>query len=271
MINGLGVVGWGVGGIEAEAGDARPAGLLPDARRRRRAPARAGSREGVTATDLVLRVTELLRKAKVVGKFVEFFGEGAASLSGARPRDDRQHGARVRRDHGLLPGRRGDLPVPARDRPRAPSTSRRSAATTRRRGCSASPRSGEIDYSERPRARSRQRRAERRRSQAAAGPHRPGRAQGTVSASCFASPSRERLRQSRGRRSTATVPGWPTGRATPGRRRAGASTTPDGPRATTPTRSTESEMINNRPTPNRSSVRARPGGRRRSTSATATW
>ena len=65
-------------------------------------------REGVTATDLVLHITEMLRKAKVVGKFVEFHGEGAASLSRHRPRDDRQHGARVRRDDGLLPGRRGD-------------------------------------------------------------------------------------------------------------------------------------------------------------------
>ena len=74
-------------------------------------------REGVTATDLVLTVTEMLRKEKVVGKFVEFFGEGAASLAGARPRDDRQHGARVRRDDGLLPGRRRDHRVLRGHRP----------------------------------------------------------------------------------------------------------------------------------------------------------
>ncbi|MGN0885306.1 MAG: aconitate hydratase AcnA [Candidatus Spyradosoma sp.] len=80
MVNGIGVVGWGVGGIEAEAGmlgqpvcfqtpeviGVHLTGMLP---------------EGVLATDLALRVTEILRAAKVVGKFVEFFGEGAASLS----------------------------------------------------------------------------------------------------------------------------------------------------------------------------------------------
>lgn len=79
MINGLGIVAWGVGGIEAEAGmlgqpvyfltpdviGVHLSGELP---------------QGSTATDLVLRITEMLRKANVVGKFVEFFGEGAANL-----------------------------------------------------------------------------------------------------------------------------------------------------------------------------------------------
>lgn len=79
MINGLGIVGWGVGGIEAEAGmlgqpvyfltpdvvGVNLTGTLP---------------QGATATDLVLRITEMLRKSGVVGKFVEFYGEGAASL-----------------------------------------------------------------------------------------------------------------------------------------------------------------------------------------------
>jgi aconitate hydratase len=80
MINGLGIVGWGVGGIEAEAAMlGQPVYFLtPDVV----GVHMTGSlREGVTATDLVLRVTELLRKSKVVGKFVEFHGEGAASLS----------------------------------------------------------------------------------------------------------------------------------------------------------------------------------------------
>ncbi len=80
MINGIGVVGWGVGGIEAEAGMlGQPVYFLtPDV---------VGVnltgmlREGVTATDLVLTITELLRKEKVVGKFVEFFGEGTSTLS----------------------------------------------------------------------------------------------------------------------------------------------------------------------------------------------
>ena len=80
MINGIGVVGWGVGGIEAEAGMlGQPVYFLtPDV---------VGFeltgqlREGVTATDLVLTVTELLRKQKVVGKFVEFFGSGTSTLA----------------------------------------------------------------------------------------------------------------------------------------------------------------------------------------------
>jgi aconitate hydratase len=80
MINGLGIVGWGVGGIEAESAmlgqpvyfltpdvvGVNLSGELPD---------------GATATDLVLRITEMLRKAQVVGKFVEFFGEGTAALN----------------------------------------------------------------------------------------------------------------------------------------------------------------------------------------------
>ncbi len=80
MINGLGVVGWGVGGIEAEAGMlGQPVTFL--------VPEVVGVyltgalNTGVTATDLVLLVTEVLRKTKVVGKFVEFFGPGAKALS----------------------------------------------------------------------------------------------------------------------------------------------------------------------------------------------
>ena len=105
MINGLGIVGWGVGGIEAEAGMlGQPVYFLtPDVvgvhlagRARRRA-----SRPPISCSSS----REMLRKAKVVGKFVEFLGEGAASLPVDRPRDRRQHGARVWRDDGLLPGR----------------------------------------------------------------------------------------------------------------------------------------------------------------------
>ena len=79
MINGLGVVGWGVGGIEAEAGMlGQPVYFLT--------PEVVGVRlsgqlrEGVTATDLVLHITQLLRAQGVVGKFLEFYGDGAASL-----------------------------------------------------------------------------------------------------------------------------------------------------------------------------------------------
>src|SRR5262247_2338851 len=80
MINGIGVVAWGVGGIEAEAGMlGQPLYILtPDVVG---VHLKGTLRGGVTATDLVLTVTEMLRKAKVVGKFVEFFGEGAASLA----------------------------------------------------------------------------------------------------------------------------------------------------------------------------------------------
>jgi aconitate hydratase len=80
MVNGLGVLGWGVGGIEAEAAMlGQPVSLqMPEV-----VGVHLSGRlmEGVTATDLTLYITELLRKEKVVGKFVEFFGEGAASLT----------------------------------------------------------------------------------------------------------------------------------------------------------------------------------------------
>jgi len=82
MVNGIGVVGWGVGGIEAEAAMlGQPSYILtPDVvgvHVHGRLP------EGATGTDVVLSVTELLRREKVVGKFVEFHGEGAASLPAA--------------------------------------------------------------------------------------------------------------------------------------------------------------------------------------------
>jgi len=80
MINGLGVVGWGVGGIEAEAAMLGQPVYL-------QMPEVIGFHfsgklsEGVTATDLTLRITEILRKENVVGKFVEFYGDGAANLT----------------------------------------------------------------------------------------------------------------------------------------------------------------------------------------------
>ncbi|MEI6464854.1 MAG: aconitate hydratase AcnA [Verrucomicrobiota bacterium] len=79
MINGLGIVGWGVGGIEAEAGMlGQPVYFLtPDVVG---VYLTGALREGVTATDLALTVTQMLRKAKVVGKFVEFYGPGAQAL-----------------------------------------------------------------------------------------------------------------------------------------------------------------------------------------------
>jgi aconitate hydratase len=99
MINGLGIVAWGVGGIEAEAGMlGQPVYFLtPDVV----GVHMSGSlSEGVTATDLVLRVTEMLRAAKVVGKFVEFHGEGAASL----PATDRATIANMAPEYGATMG-----------------------------------------------------------------------------------------------------------------------------------------------------------------------
>jgi len=99
MINGLGIVGWGVGGIEAEAGMlGQPVYILtPDV---------IGVHltddlpDGTTATDLVLRVTQMLREAKVVGKFVEFFGEGARNL----PATDRATIANMAPEYGATMG-----------------------------------------------------------------------------------------------------------------------------------------------------------------------
>src|ERR1039457_3617018 len=99
MINGLGIVGWGVGGIEAEAGMlGQPVYFLtPDVVGMHLTGA---IREGVTATDVALTVTQLLRKAKVVGKFVEFFGPGAAAL----PLVDRATIANMAPEYGATMG-----------------------------------------------------------------------------------------------------------------------------------------------------------------------
>jgi aconitate hydratase len=99
MINGIGVVGWGVGGIEAEAGMlGQPVYFLtPDVVG---VNLKGKLRWGVTATDLVLTITEMLREAKVVGKFVEFFGDGAANL----PVTDRATIANMAPEYGATMG-----------------------------------------------------------------------------------------------------------------------------------------------------------------------
>ena len=106
MINGVGVVGWGVGGIEAEAAMlGQPVYFLtPDVVG---VELRGALPAGATATDLVLTVTELLRREKVVGTFVEFFGEGAASL----PVPDRATLANMAPEYGAT---MGFFPVDAR-------------------------------------------------------------------------------------------------------------------------------------------------------------
>ena len=132
MINGLGVLGWGVGGIEAEAAMlGQPSSML--------IPQVVGFKltgrlpEGATATDLVLTVTQMLRKNGVVGKFVEFFGDGLAHLAARRSRDDRQHGARVRRDLRHLSDRCRSDQLPATVAAATRSRSRWSRRTRKRR------------------------------------------------------------------------------------------------------------------------------------------
>ena len=94
MVNGLGVVAWGVGGIEAEAAMlGQPISML--------IPRVVGFKlsgalsEGVTATDLVLTITEMLRKHGVVGKFAEFYGPGISAVPFSQPRHHRQHEPRI--------------------------------------------------------------------------------------------------------------------------------------------------------------------------------
>src|SRR5881392_3222513 len=145
MINGLGVVGWGVGGIEAEAGMlGQPVYFLT--------PEVVGVHmsgqlhEGVTATDLVLHITQLLRAQKVVGKFVEFYGAGAASL----PVPDRATVGNMSPEYGAT---MGYFPVDAESVNYLRATGRTEAqcsafeAYFRAQKMFGMPRQGEIDYS----------------------------------------------------------------------------------------------------------------------------
>ena len=111
MVNGLGVLGWGVGGIEAEAAMlGQPVSML--------IPRVVGFKlhgelpAGATATDLVLTITEMLRKHGVVGKFVEFYGAGVGLRAAGQPRHHRQHVAGVRLHLRHLPDRRRDAVLP---------------------------------------------------------------------------------------------------------------------------------------------------------------
>ena len=146
MINGIGVVGWGVGGIEAEAGMlGQPVYFLtPDVVG---VHLKGKLHPAVTATDLVLTVTELLRKAKVVGKFVEFFGEGAASLRVP----DRATLGNMAPEYGAT---MGFFPVDERTVDYFRGTGRtedeiaRFEAYFKAQGMFGMPRSGDIDYSQ---------------------------------------------------------------------------------------------------------------------------
>jgi aconitate hydratase len=146
MINGIGVVGWGVGGIEAEAGMlGQPVYFLtPDVvgvnLKGRLHPA-------LTATDVVLTVTEMLRKAKVVGKFVEFYGEGTQSLSVT----DRATLANMAPEYGAT---MGFFPVDQKTVEYLRGTGRtdeqvsRFAEYFKAQGLFGIPRQGQIDYSQ---------------------------------------------------------------------------------------------------------------------------
>jgi aconitate hydratase len=146
MINGLGIVGWGVGGIEAEAGMlGQPVYFLtPDVVG---VQLTGALREGVTATDLVLTITQLLRQAKVVGKFVEFFGPGAASL----PVVDRATIGNMAPEYGAT---MGFFPIDAECTNYLRATGRPEEqvqvyeAYYRAQGLWGMPQKGEIDYSQ---------------------------------------------------------------------------------------------------------------------------
>ena len=133
MINGLGVLGWGVGGIEAEAAMlGQPVSML--------IPRVVGFQltgalpEGSTATDLVLTVTEMLRQHGVVGKFVEFYGEGVATV----PLANRATIGNMSPEYGstcaIFPIDDGDPALPGADRAGRPSASLWSRPTPRSRG-----------------------------------------------------------------------------------------------------------------------------------------
>ena len=144
MINGIGVVGWGVGGIEAEAAMlGQPVYILtPDVVGMQFS---GRLREGVTATDLVLTVTERLRAEKVVGQFVEFFGAGVETLS----LPDRATIANMAPEYGAT---MGFFPVDAKTLAYLKGTGRRKAelqafeAYFRAQGLFGIPQAGEIDY-----------------------------------------------------------------------------------------------------------------------------
>src|SRR5437868_4703853 len=146
MINGIGVVGWGVGGIEAEAGMlGQPVYFLtPDVVG---VHLKGKLHPALTATDVVLTVTEMLRKAKVVGKFVEFFGEGTASLTVT----DRATLANMAPEYGAT---MGFFPVDDRTIDYFRGTGRTSAeidafaAYFKAQGLYGIPKAGDIDYSQ---------------------------------------------------------------------------------------------------------------------------
>ncbi len=141
MINGIGVLGWGVGGLEAQTVMFGMPTML-------RIPDVVGVhlsgalRPGVLATDLALVVTQRLRAIGVAGEFVEFFGPGVVDPVGRRALGGREHGAGVRLDDRLLPGRRAHARLPARDRSQRGGGRASSRPTAGASGCGSTPRRG---------------------------------------------------------------------------------------------------------------------------------
>ena len=152
---------------------------------------------GTTATDLVLTLTQMLRAHGVVGRFVEFFGDGCSSLERRGPRDALEHVPRVRGHVRVLPGRRRDPALPPRS-PAGATWSISSSATRRSRGCSARDGDPEPTFTEIARARPRRDRALGRRPEAAAGPRRAVAGVGFVRRG-VPRPARTRPRRVRGR------------------------------------------------------------------------
>jgi aconitate hydratase len=146
MINGIGVVGWGCGGIEAEAGMlGQPVYFLtPDVVG---VHLTGKVHPACTATDVVLSITEMLRKAKVVGKFVEYFGEGTASLAAT----DRATNANMAPEYGAT---MGFFPVDERTLEYFRGTGRSDEAVNalegyfKAQGLFGIPKKGAIDYSQ---------------------------------------------------------------------------------------------------------------------------
>ncbi len=244
MIGGLGILGWGVGGIEAEAAMlGQPYYFLtPDVVGVHLSGA---LREGVTATDLVLRITELLRGAKVVGKLVEFFGEGAASL----PVPERATIANMSPEYGATVG---FFPFDEqsvaylRQTGRSEALVRAVEAYHREQGLFGVPLKGQVDYSEV---------IELDLGSVAASVAGPKRPQDRIALGELKRTFRELLARpdatgygkpaaELGRRWTVTLAAGPVN---PGGGLQGEETTPDGRRNTSTL--TETEMMNDRPTP----------------------
>ncbi len=258
MINGLGIVGWGVGGIEAEAGMlGQPVYFLTPDVSACISPARCAkaSRRRTSCS----RSRRCCARRRSSASSWSIFGDGAASLRGGRSRDDRQHGAGVRRDDGLLPGRRRDVPLPARS-----PAARTSTSTTFRNYYQAQGMFG----IPRRRARSSTRRCSssisRRSRPSVAGPKRPqdrielDDAQADVHQHAAGRAAEWLRKDGDGDRAQGEGHDRCVGQrpADHRRRRAGRPVSSRRRKARNTSEVTESEMVNNRPTPDRVSAGA---------------